>query len=388
MCKNKKLIALLGSTGSIGQQTLGILDQHRDLFEVGLITANKNYKLLFNQALSFCPKYVVINDLKGFRYLKKNLSKKNTKVLLGANEVCEIIKTFNFDLVVSAMVGSAGLLPTISAIKSKTNVALANKETLVVAGELIMDLAHKNNVSILPIDSEHSALFQCLVGEDPKSISRLILTASGGPFLKIEKADLKKVTVEQALKHPNWNMGAKISIDSATMMNKGLEVIEARWLFGVSHEKIKVLIHDESIIHSLVEFCDNSIKAQLGAPDMKTPISYSLFYPKRKGAYTQDWNIMDLKSLNFSIPDTNKFPHLALAYSALEAGGTAPCALNAANEIAVDAFLNKKISYLDMFKIVEKSLENFIFVNRPNIDDYLRVDLETRSFAKKIISKL
>tara|TARA_B100000579_G_C22800664_1_gene839633 strand:- start:315 stop:1481 length:1167 start_codon:yes stop_codon:yes gene_type:complete len=388
MLKNKKRIALIGSTGSIGKQTLDIISQYPELFSVELLSANKNYNLLFNQAVCFSPKYIVINDAEGFRFLQKNLSGKKTKVFLGADSLCETIRGSELDLVVSSIVGSAGLLPTIAAIESNINIALANKEVLVVAGELIMKMAKKNRVSILPIDSEHSALFQCLIGEESRNINRLILTASGGPFLNTEKRCLKDVTVDQALKHPNWSMGAKISIDSATMMNKGLEIIEARWLFNVTHDKIKVIIHNESIIHSFVEFCDNSIKAQLGAPDMRVPILYALSFPQRQKYNSNRWDLMDLKCLNFSTPDISKFPHLSLAYSALGLGGTAPCALNAANEIAVDAFLNKKISYLDMFKIVEKSLENFIFVNHPNIEDYLFVDKETRKLAKKIITEL
>ena len=293
----------------------------------------------------------------------------------------------NIDLVLTAIVGSAGLMPTISAINAKKIIALANKETLVVAGGLIMALAKKKGVSIVPVDSEHSAIFQCLVGEDYKSIQKIILTASGGPFFNYSAKEFKNISVERALKHPNWEMGAKITIDSATLMNKGLELIEAYWLFSRPVEDIEVVIHPESIIHSLVEFKDGSVKAQLGYPTMTTPILYSLSYPSRLDYQCPGFNLSKLKSLSFFEPDFKKFPHLSVAIEAIKTGGTAPCALNAANEIAVDAFLKKKIKFLDMIKIVEKSLENFTFVQIPKLEDYLSVDKETRSIANELIKK-
>ena len=386
MSKNKKLIALLGSTGSIGTQTLAVVKESSDLFEFVLLSANKNYKLLYQQAKLFQPNHVTINSSTGYQFLKKNLPK--TKVHFGLDDLCGLISSIKVDLIVSAIVGSAGLMPTIAAINAKINIALANKESLVVAGELIMRLAKKNSVSIIPVDSEHSAIFQCLCGEKPETINRLILTASGGPFLHLNQGNFKHIKRDEALQHPNWKMGSKITIDSATLMNKGLEVIEARWLFNICSKNIDVIIHPESIVHSLVEFCDGSIKAQLGFPEMKTPISYALSFPDRLRLSHKKFDLSKIKALNFLKPDVKKFPHLELAYEALNLGGTAPCVVNAANEIAVEAFLGKKISFLDMFKIVEKSLEKSIFVKNPNIDDYLTVDVETRKIANKIIKTL
>jgi len=388
MSKNKKLIALLGSTGSIGTQTLTVVSESSDLFEVVLLSANKNYKLLHQQARLFQPSHVTINSSAGYQFLKKNLLNTKTQVHFGLDDLCGLIGDIKVDLIVSAIVGSAGLMPTIAAINAKINIALANKESLVVAGELIMRLAKKNSVSIVPVDSEHSAIFQCLCGEKTETINRLILTASGGPFLHLNRGDFKHIKRDEALQHPNWKMGSKITIDSATLMNKGLEVIEARWLFNICSKNIDVIIHPESIVHSLVEFCDGSIKAQLGFPEMKTPISYALSFPDRLKLSSKKFDLSAIKALNFLKPDVKKFPHLQLAYEALNLGGTAPCAVNAANEIAVDAFLSKKVSFLDMFKIVEKSLENSIFVKNPNIDDYLTVDIETRKVANKIIKTL
>ena len=387
MLNETKKLAILGSTGSIGTQTLHIVKNNPHLFKVFLLSAHSNYMLLFEQAKEFTPKHVVINTLEGYEFLKKNLNKKNTKVSYGVSELSVLVAEKDISLVVNGVVGSAGLIPTIHAIKAKKNIALANKETLVVAGQLIMSLAKKHNVSILPIDSEHSAIFQCLVGEKNKNIHKLILTASGGPFLNVRKSDFTHITVQKALKHPNWEMGRKITIDSATLMNKGLEVIEAYWLFGVSFEKINVVIHPESIIHSLVEFCDGSTKAQMGVPEMTTPILYALGFPERIPHKTDTLDLTKIKNLSFFKPDIKKFPHLKLAYDVLKIGGTAPCALNAANEVCVEAFLNKKIKFIDMVKIIEKSLENFIFVAQPKLDDYLRVDNETRKVVNNLISK-
>ena len=387
MSSEKKQLAILGSTGSIGTQTLDIVKNNPDLFKVFLLSAHSNHILLFNQAKKFKPKHVVINTIDGYEFLKKNLNKKNTKVSFGISELSLLVTEKDINLVVNAIVGSAGLVPTIHAIKAKKNIALANKETLVVAGQLIMGLAKQYNVSILPIDSEHSAIFQCLVGEEKKHIQKLILTASGGPFLNIKKSDFKQITIKKALKHPNWDMGPKITIDSSTLMNKGLEVIEAYWLFNVSVENISVIIHPESIIHSLVEFCDGSTKAQMGVPEMTTPILYALGFPGRLPYKTDNLDLAKVKNLSFLKPDMKKFPHLKLAYNVLKIGGTAPCALNAANEVCVDAFLNGKIKFIDMVKIIEKSLENFIFVAHPKLDDYLRVDNETREVVNNLISK-
>ena len=387
MSKAKKTISILGSTGSIGTQALGVVEESSDLFGVFLLSCNSNYKLLFSQAKKFKPKHVVINSEVGYQFLKKNLNS-TTTVSLGVDVLCDLVQSKEIDLVLSGVVGSAGLLPTISAIKAKKTIALANKETLVVAGKLIMDLAKKNGVDILPIDSEHSAIFQCLMGENIKSVNKLILTASGGPFLNLPKAEFGNITVTSALKHPNWSMGNKITIDSATLMNKGFELIEAYWLFGVSEKNIDILIHPESIVHSLVEFVDGSIKAQIGFPEMTTPIFYALNFPNRMPRNFKSLNLADLKKLSFLKPSISKFPHLRLAYDCLVSGGTSPCTLNAANEVAVNAFLNKKISFLNMFKVIEKSLEKSIFVTNPKLDDYLCVDKETRKITTHLISKL
>jgi 1-deoxy-D-xylulose-5-phosphate reductoisomerase len=385
MLNIKKNIALLGSTGSIGTQVLDIVKNKPDLFNVFLLSANSNYKLLYKQILTFKPKYAVINSKAGYLFLKKNISNQTTCVHFGVDDLSKLVQDVDINLVVTAIVGSAGLVPTVSAIKAKKNIALANKETLVVAGELIMDLATKNNVSILPIDSEHSAIFQCLVGEVHRSIKNLTLTASGGPFLNLPHKDFKHITVKKALKHPNWDMGAKITIDSATLMNKGLEVIEAKWLFNVSHKDIRVIIHPESIIHSLVEFFDGSTKAQLGLPTMTIPILYALCYPDRTKYHSAPFDLSNIGKLHFLKPNHIKFPHLKIAYNALETGGNAPCVMNASNEIVVEAFLNKKIKFTDMFKMIEKSLENSIFVAKPTLDDYLMIDQETREKTKLLI---
>ena len=387
MLKSKKNIAILGSTGSIGTQALELISQLSSSYKAYLLSAHSNYKLLFRQVEKFKPKHVVINSERGYLFLKKKITSPNTRVWCGEAELCELMFDKNIDLVLTAIVGSAGLRPTISAINAKKNIALANKETLVVAGELVMRLAREKNVSIIPVDSEHSAIFQCLIGEDLSSVSRLTLTASGGPFLKYQKADFKNITVERALKHPNWEMGAKITIDSATLMNKGLEVIEACWLFNKKIGDVGVVVHPESIIHSLVEFVDGSVKAQMGTPTMQTPILYALSYPERTSLSHTRLNLSEIKSLNFLDPNLELFPHLRLAIESMEKGGTTPCALNAANEVSVDAFLNKKINFLDMVKIVEKSLENFTFVKNPKLKDYLSVDNETRLIAGELIEK-
>lgn len=388
MSNKKKHLAILGSTGSIGTQTLSVVKNKPRLFKAFILSANTNYQLLFDQAKEFEPRHVVINSVEGYRFLKKHLSPKKTNVYLGVNELCGLMSEKKIDLVVTGVVGSSGLLPTIHAIKAKKNIALANKETLVVAGELIMSLCKENNVDILPIDSEHSAIYQCLMGERFQDVRRIILTASGGPFLKLKKSDFKNIKPQGALQHPNWKMGPKITIDSATLMNKGLEVIEARWLFDMPCEKIDVIIHPESIIHSMVDFCDGSTKAQLGIPDMTSPILYALGAPGRTPYELNALDLSVVKSLTFLKPDHTRFPHLNLAYEALKRGGTAPCVINAANEVCVDAFLNSEIKFLDMIKILENSLESSIFVPHPTLDDYLSVDVEARKLANSLIYKL
>jgi 1-deoxy-D-xylulose-5-phosphate reductoisomerase len=388
MSETLKTLAILGSTGSIGRQALSIVSTRPNLFSVFLLSCNSNYKLLYEQAKVFKPKHVVINAEAGYRFLKKNLNQGFTTVSLGMDSLCGLMNSPSIDLVLTAIVGSAGLLPTISAISAKKNIALANKETLVVAGELVMRLAKKNGVKVLPVDSEHSAIFQCLIGEDLDSVNKLILTASGGPFLNLPKNQFRNIGVKEALAHPNWAMGNKITIDSATLMNKGFELIEAFWLFGLFKKDIEVVIHPESIIHSLVEFVDGSMKAQLGLPSMTIPILYALGYPKRISFPFKALSLVDCGSLCFLKPDTARFPHLKLAYSCLKNGGTATCALNAANEVAVEGFLNGKLTFLNMFKLIEKSLEKSIFVSSPKLQDYLTVDNEVRKTATQLISKI
>jgi len=387
MSKNKKNIAVLGSTGSIGKQTLEVVESHPGSFSVFILSCNQNHGLLYRQSLAFKPRYVVINSMTGYRFLKKKLKGSGTSVFLGISDLCELMEAPELDLVITAIVGSAGLLPTIAAIKAQKNIALANKEALVVAGELIMRLAAAHNSSIIPIDSEHSAIFQCLVGEKSSTINKLILTASGGPFLNKSLSEFKNISINDALDHPNWDMGKKITIDSATLMNKGFELIEAHWLFGVSGKNIEVLVHPQSIVHSLVEFIDGSVKAQLGLPTMTIPILYAMFFPQRARRPVGEFCLSKLKALTFFDPDNSKFPHLQLAYDCLSRGGTAACSLNAANEVVVEAFLNKKISFLNMIKIIEKSLEKSIFVSNPDLNDYLHVDLETRKITTELISK-
>tara|TARA_B100000965_G_scaffold397687_1_gene414582 strand:+ start:935 stop:2089 length:1155 start_codon:yes stop_codon:yes gene_type:complete len=384
MLKNKKNIAVLGSTGSIGTQTISVISKTPSRFRAFLLSANTNYKLLFKQALELQPKHVFINSNKGYNFLLKNLPK-SVSVHFKDDDLSDVLSEEAVDLVLIAIVGKAGLLPTIIAIKANKDIAIANKESLVIAGEIIMSLAKKHGVSVFPVDSEHSAIFQCLCGEHKKNIKKLILTASGGPFLNLPADRFNDISLEQALKHPNWSMGQKITIDSSTLMNKGFEIIEAFWLFSIPLEKIEVVIHPQSIIHSMVEFVDGSIKAQLGKPDMRLPIIYALSFPERYVFDSGSFSLTDLPGLSFFNPDFVKFPHLKVAYDCLRVGGTAPCALNAANEVAVDSFLEKKIKFVDMIKIVEKSIELTTFVANPKIDDHLRVDEQTRIIAKKLI---
>ncbi|MCB0730718.1 MAG: 1-deoxy-D-xylulose-5-phosphate reductoisomerase [Ignavibacteriae bacterium] len=375
-----KKILLLGSTGSIGVNTLEVIRKFNDIFEVFALTANSNITLLEKQVKEFNPKFVVVKDKNKAKELK-NLLNGKCIVLSGSEGLIEITKNGDYDILVSALVGFAGLAPTIESIKRGKRIALANKETLVAAGEIVIELAHKYNSEILPVDSEHSAIFQCLVGEENKTIEKLIITASGGPFLRKSFEDLKFVKVEDALKHPNWDMGNKITIDSATMMNKGLEVIEAHWLFNLGKDKIDVVVHPQSIVHSMVEFIDGSIKAQLSMPDMKLPIQYALTYPKRLESAFVDTHFPTLKELTFFEPDFNKFQCLKLAFDAMTEGGTAPCILNAANEIAVDKFLNKEIKFLQIPELIKKSLESIEILNKIDFDTILECDLKTRELT-------
>ena len=380
-----KNIAILGSTGSIGTQTLEVISENPLLFKAYLLTANNNAYLLIQQALQFNPAYVAICDDAKFAEVKQALAHTSIKVIAGIAAIIDAVTHDDIDIVLTAMVGFAGLQPTIAAIKAGKTIALANKETLVVAGELITDLAKKHNVKILPVDSEHSAIYQCLVGEDSRSIEKLILTASGGPFRGKDAAFLATVTREHALKHPNWVMGAKITIDSATLMNKGLEVIEAKWLFDIANDQIEVIVHPQSIVHSLVQFKDGSIKAQMGLPDMKLPIQYALAYPERLENDYKRFDFTAYPNLTFEAADTKTFRNLALAFDALNKGGNMPCIINAANEIAVAGFLTDKISFLEISDIIEDCMKHISYVSSPTLDDYLNTDKETRIFAQNII---
>ena len=385
MSENKKLIAILGSTGSIGRQALEVIADNNELFEVYALTANNQVDLLIEQALRFRPEMVVIANEQHYLKLKEALTGLPIKVFAGNESVAQIAEMQPIDIVLTAMVGYSGLKPTINAIKAGKKIALANKETLVVAGELICDLVKQYNSSIIPVDSEHSAIFQCLTGEGNNPIEKLILTASGGPFRTKSIAELEHVTSTQALKHPNWEMGAKITIDSASMMNKGFEIIEAKWLFGVSPEQIDVVVHPQSIIHSMVQFADGSIKAQLGLPDMKLPIQYAFTYPDRlKTNFPRlDFNICT--QFTFEQPDTERFRNLAFAYYAMDRGGNMPCILNAANEIVVAEFLKDKIGFLQMSDIIEKVMAKAEFIANPSYEDYVKTDEMVRLLTKNFI---
>jgi 1-deoxy-D-xylulose-5-phosphate reductoisomerase len=385
MTDNKKHIAILGSTGSIGTQALEVIAANTDLFVVEVLSANTNSALLIQQALTFKPNAVVIVDESKYQEVFDALSPKDIKVYAGKESLSQVVEMDAIDMVLTALVGYSGLKPTISAINAKKNIALANKETLVVAGSLITDLAKQNGVSIYPVDSEHSAIFQCLVGEFHNPIEKIYLTASGGPFRGWKKEKLLKVTKEQALKHPNWVMGAKITIDSASLMNKGLEVIEAKWLFGLKPEQIDVIVHPQSIIHSIVQFTDGSMKAQMGLPDMKLPIQYALAYPQRIVSDFPRFSFMDYPSLTFEKADTDTFRNLSLAYKAMHKGGNMACVLNAANEVVVDAFLKDKIGFLEMSDIIESCMEKSTFVGDPAYDDFVSSDEESRALANTLI---
>lgn len=383
----KRQVAILGSTGSIGTQALDVIARHPEHFEVSVLTANDNADLLILQARQFQPNAVVICNEGKYQHVKDSLKDTFVKVYAGPDAIDQIVQTDEVDVVLTAMVGFAGLRSTIRAIEAKKIIALANKETLVVAGALITELAKHHRTPVLPVDSEHSAIFQCLVGEVHSPIEKIILTASGGPFRGFDLEQLSKVKKKDALKHPNWEMGQKITIDSASLMNKGLEVIEARWLFDVQPEQIEVVVHPQSIIHSMVQFNDGSIKAQLGLPDMRLPIQYALAYPIRLHNDLPRLSFPDYKSLTFEQPDTRTFRNLALAFQALEQGGNMPCVLNAANEVAVDAFLKEQISFLEMSRIIEESMDRMPFIAAPALEDYMETDRETRVYSKEIIGK-
>jgi 1-deoxy-D-xylulose-5-phosphate reductoisomerase len=383
-----KRVAILGSTGSIGTQTLEVISKNPDQFEVEVLTANNNIALLVEQAKLFRPNVVVISNSCHFDQLNDALKDEPVKVYAGREALQQVVEMSTIDIVVTAMVGYSGLIPTCNAIKAGKHIALANKETMVVAGEIINRLAIENKVNIYPVDSEHSAIFQCLVGEFNNEIEKIYLTASGGPFRGFTMEQLAKVKKADALKHPNWDMGAKITIDSASLMNKGFEVIEAKWLFGLKPEQIDVIVHPQSIIHSIVQFCDGSMKAQMGLPDMKLPIQYALNFPERLSSEFKRFSFLDYPSLTFEQPNTKNFRNLALAFYALNQGGNMPCILNAANEVVVQAFLNDKISFLQMPEIIEATMEKATFLKNPDLDDYIQTDKETRIMTAARIKNL
>jgi len=382
-----KRITILGSTGSIGTQALEVVRDHPDAFKVVVLSALKNSELLIQQAKEFKPAIVVICDEDRYSEVKNALSAFDIKVLAGEAALSEVAAYDDSDVVLTALMGSVGLKPTIAAIKAGKNIALANKETLVVAGELITQLAKEHQVKILPVDSEHSAIFQCLVGEEQNEIEKIYLTASGGPFLGKAKDFLATVKKEQALKHPNWVMGAKITIDSASLMNKGLEVIEAKWLFNLDVDQIDVIVHPQSIIHSIVQFTDGSMKAQMGVPDMKLPIQYALNYPDRLKNNFKRFNFLDYPNFSFQKADMETFRNLDLAFTSLRKGGNMPCILNAANEIVVDAFLMDRIGFLQMSEVIEQCMEEISFVEKPQLSDYLETDKHSRILAGELVTK-
>ena len=387
MNTTNKNIAILGSTGSIGTQALEVIAENPTLFKAFVITAQNNSELLIKQALTFDPAYAIICNENEYPKVKSALASTNTKVLCGIEEIIQVVTHPEIDMVLTAMVGFAGLKPTIAAIEAGKDIALANKETLVVAGELITSLAKKHSVKILPVDSEHSAIFQCLAGEENNPVEKIILTASGGPFRGKTSEFLANVTREHALKHPNWVMGAKITIDSATLMNKGLEVIEAKWLFDLTVDQIDVIVHPQSIIHSMVQFEDGSIKAQMGLPDMKLPIQYALAWPNRIKNQFKRFDFMQYPNLTFEKPDLDTFRNLKFAFDALSVGGNMPCIINAANEIAVAGFLKDEVSFLGISSIVEACMQKITYVADASLEDYLIADKETRIFAQSLVTK-
>ncbi len=383
----KKRLAILGSTGSIGIQALEVVVEQKELFDVEVLTAFRNADLLIKQALVHQPNVVVIGDESLYNKVSNNLSSQQIKVYAGVEALSQVVQMESIDLVLTALVGYSGLQPTLSAINAGKNIALANKETLVVAGELVTKLAKEKGVNIYPVDSEHSAIFQCLAGEFDNQIEKIILTASGGPFRGMDTNALFQVTKKQALKHPNWDMGAKITIDSASMMNKGLEVIEAKWLFALQTDQIEIIVHPQSIVHSLVQFRDGSMKAQLGLPDMKLPIQYALTYPDRLPNKFPRFNFLDYPNLTFEQPDLKTFKNLQLAFEALKRGGNSPCIINAANEVVVDAFLHDKVDFVQMSDIIAETLQKCTFVESPSLEDYIFSDAQARRLTLDNIKK-
>ena len=383
-----KNIAILGSTGSIGRQTLDIIAEYPTRFCATVLVAGSKVEQLIEQALKFRPKYALIADESKYAQLHEALSPLGIETAAGAQAIADVMTLDCIDTVVTATVGYSGLAPTISAIKANKEIALANKETLVVAGELVTNLLKESTSKIIPVDSEHSAIYQCLVGEEPQSVKKLIITASGGPFRTFEAERLKTVTVKDALRHPNWDMGAKITIDSATMLNKAFEIIEAHWLFGIEANRIEAVVHPQSIIHSMVEFVDGAVKAQLGLPDMHLPIRYALGEATRLATNEPSLTLADYSNLTFEAPDTNRFPGINLSYYALEKGGNSACVINAANEIAVAAFLREQIGFLDIYKIILQSLEKMPFIASPSYEDYVNTNSATRQYAESLVKQL
>ncbi|MBQ6190053.1 MAG: 1-deoxy-D-xylulose-5-phosphate reductoisomerase [Bacteroidaceae bacterium] len=381
----KKKIAILGSTGSIGTQALQVIEEHSDLYEAYVLTANRQADLLIEQARRFQPAQVVIADETRYAEVRDALADLPIQVYAGQDALCQVAGNGEVDIVLTALVGFAGLRPTVTAIRAHKQIALANKETLVVAGELVTQLACDNHAPILPVDSEHSAIFQSLMGDERNEIEKIILTASGGPFRKFTLEELKTVTPAMALRHPNWDMGAKITIDSATMMNKGFEVIEAKWLFGVEADRIQVVVHPQSIIHSAVQFCDGAVKAQLGVPDMRVPIQLAFSYPARLASNFDRLDWYHMQPLTFEEPDLGKFRCLALAFEALHQGGTMPCVVNAANEVVNLAFRQERCSFLEMADVIERTMQRATFIRKPMLDDYFESDAEARRIAQEMI---
>ncbi|MPM37482.1 1-deoxy-D-xylulose 5-phosphate reductoisomerase [bioreactor metagenome] len=388
MNDQKRKIAVLGSTGSIGTQALDVISRYPDRFEAYALVANNQVDRLLEQVRRFKPEVVVIANESKYAALKEALSDLPVKVWAGAEAIEQVVQNTEIDIVLTAMVGFSGLKPTISALKARKTIALANKETLVIAGELITRLALENRAAILPVDSEHSAIFQCLNGEGSNEIEKILLTASGGPFRNFSMSQLQQVTREQALHHPNWNMGAKVTIDSSTLMNKGLEMIEARWLFDVNPSQIEIIVHPQSIIHSMVQFKDRSIMAQLSLPDMRMPIQYAFSYPERITSDVKPVNFFELSTLTFEKPDTKRFRNLGLAYESIEKGGNMPCIMNAANEIAVELFLQEKIGFLQMSELIEQTLTKTVFIQNPSLEDYIQTDTEAREIALETAKRL
>ncbi|WP_207425625.1 1-deoxy-D-xylulose-5-phosphate reductoisomerase [Pedobacter sp. SYSU D00535] len=381
-----KQIAILGSSGSIGTQALEVIREHPGLFKATVLTVNQNAELLIQQAMEFLPECVVIADERKYEEVKSALAHLPIRVLAGEVALCEVVQLESLDIVLTALVGFCGLRPTIAAINAGKHIALANKETLVVAGDIVTSLAKAKGVKILPVDSEHSAIYQCLAGEEGNELEKIYLTASGGPFRGKDSAFLASVTKAQALKHPNWVMGAKITIDSATLMNKGLEVIEAKWLFDLTVDQIDVIVHPQSIIHSIAQFNDGSMKAQMGLPDMKLPIQYALAYPQRIKSNFPRFDFLQYSELTFEQPDKNTFRNLALAFEALETGGNMPCVINAANEVVVAEFLKDGIGFLHMSDVIETCMNKITYIRQPSLEDYLETDRETRIYAQELVT--